>query len=123
MQGIIAKRRQAARGPYACPQPRSHNLADIICAVEGGITLPGVNSEAPAGKAALDVWDKAATALRNSLDAVTLCSVRQNAGLSQRHGTRRKAEYPVHRRSESELGGPNAKAYSLGDSDAENVSR
>ncbi len=94
--------------------PEAITLADIICAVEGGITLPGVNSEAPAGKAALDVWDKAAEALRNSLDAVTLCSVRQNAGLSQRHGTRRKAEYPVHRRSESELGGPNAKAYSLG---------
>ena len=113
-EGIIKSVRGIAGGHMLARNPEAITLADIICAVEGGITLPGVNSEAPAGKAALDVWDKAAEALRNSLDAVTLCSVRQNAGLSQRHGTRRKAEYPVHRRSESELGGPNAKAYSLG---------
>ena len=113
-EGIVKSVRGIAGGHMLARNPDAVTLADIINAVEGGITLPGVNSEAPAGKAAFDVWDKAAMTLQNSLDAVTLSSVRQSAGFSQRPGTRRKVDHATSRRPESESGGSNAKAYSLG---------
>lgn len=113
-ENIIKSVRGIAGGHMLARSPDSITLADIISAVEGGITLPGVNSEAPAGKAAFDVWDKAAMTLQNSLDAVTLSSVRQSAGFSPRRAAHRKQGHLVNRRPESEPGGTNAKAYSLG---------
>lgn len=113
-EGIVKSVRGIAGGHMLARNPDAISLADIISAVEGGITLPGVNSEAPVGKAAFDVWDKAAMTLHNSLDSVTLSSVRHSAGFSPRSGTRRKTDHTPQRRPESEPGGPNAKAYSLG---------
>ena len=113
-ESIIKSVRGIAGGHMLARSPDSITLADIINAVEGGITLPGVNSEAPAGKAAFDVWDKAAMTLHNSLDAVTLSSVRKSAGFSPRQAAHHKQGHSVTRRPESEPGGTNAKAYSLG---------
>ena len=45
--GIVKSIRGIAGGHVLARNPEDVSLADIIAAVEGGITLPGVNSAAP----------------------------------------------------------------------------
>ena len=49
-EGIVKSLRGIAGGHILARSPDAITLADIIAAVEGGITLPGVAPEAPRGK-------------------------------------------------------------------------
>ena len=112
-EGIVKSLRGIAVGHILARSPDAITLADIIAAVEGGITLPGVAPEAPRGKTALDVWDKAARSLQHSLTLVTLGSVRQ--GRAAQHSASRPPAKTANRKPpESPAGGPHAKTYSLG---------
>ena len=88
-EGIVKSVRGIAGGHLLARNPDSITLADIIYAVEGGISLPGISSEAPRGKTAFDAWDKVARTLHSSLEAVTLGSVRQGSASAPRHDTGR----------------------------------
>ena len=114
-EGIVKSVRGIAGGHMLARTPDDITLADIIFAVEGGISLPGVSQAAPVGKTAFDAWDKVARSMHNSLEAVTLGSVRQNSASSQRLATRRRVAQPSSPLlPETDFGGTNAKAYSLG---------
>lgn len=112
--GIVKSIRGIAGGHVLARGPKDITLADIIAAVEGGITLPGLSSDAPGGQAALDIWAKAACGLQNSLRSVTLDSIRQSCGASLRAATRNPAEQSTRRMPDSRTGGLHAKAYSFG---------
>ncbi len=111
-EGIVKSLRGIAGGHMLARSPDAITLADIIAAVEGGITLPGVSPEAPRGKTALDVWDKAARSLQHSLTLVTLGSERQRRAAHR--PARRSTETATRKPTEAPAGGSHAKAYSLG---------
>ena len=111
-EGIVKSIRGIAGGHLLARAPEDITLADIIYAVEGGISLPGVSSSAPRGVTALAAWDKVAQSLNSSLEAVTLGAIRQSSSRNQ--GRRPAPQNSTPHLPESDLGGSNAKAYSLG---------
>ena len=114
-EGIVKSVRGIAGGHMLARTPDEITLADIIIAVEGGISLPGVSNVAPRGKTALDAWDMVARSMNSSLEAVTLSSVRQSSASAPRQATRRRVAQPSSPLlPETYFGGTNAKAYSLG---------
>ncbi|WP_367116547.1 Rrf2 family transcriptional regulator [Desulfovibrio sp.] len=112
--GIVKSIRGIAGGHVLARNPEDVSLADIIAAVEGGITLPGVNSAAPRGRAALDAWANAARSLQHSLGSVTLGSVRQSCGASLRAVLSQATEHSTRPMPDAQAGGAHAKTYSLG---------
>lgn len=86
IRGIVKSVRGIAGGHMLARTPDEITLADIIYAVEGGISLPGVSNTAPRGKTALDAWDMVARSMNSSLEADSrLRSAEQCFSASARH--------------------------------------
>lgn len=108
--GIIKSIRGIAGGHVLARSPEAITLADIIVAVEGGITLPGVSSEAPGGRTALNAWAQAIRSLQSSLSSVTLSSIRQCCEPSLRAAIGHQAEHPTRHMPDAQTGDSHAKA-------------